>query len=97
MINRTTFLSLIMLPFCFHTALADNEISSGIFFPQTQLYPIYIANPLRHTFSVQNMHFSKTDIIDTSLQRYDLKAAANLGVFRNQSEEDLLGGPDFYF
>ena len=91
MINRTTFISLIMLPFCFHTALADNKISSGIFFPQTQLYPIYIANPLRHTFSVQNMYFSKMDIIDTSQRRYNLKAGANLGVFRNQSEDTKRG------
>ena len=89
MIKRATFLLFIILPFslCFDgTALADDETSSGIFFPQTRLYPSYIANPLRYTFGVQNMRFSKTDIVDTSERRYDLKVGANLGVYRNQPE-----------
>ena len=94
MIKRATFPLFIMLLFsfcCLRIALADDEKSSGIFFPQTQLYPLYIANPLRFTFGVQNMRFSQTDIVDTGQRRYDLKVGANIGLYRNQPEKTKRG------
>ena len=94
MIKRATFPLSIILLFsfcCLGTALADDEKSPGVFFPQTQLFPLYIANPLRSTFSLQNMRFSQTDIVDTSQRRYDLKVGANLGVYRNQPEKTKRG------
>lgn len=63
----------------------------SVLFPQTQLYPHYIANPLRPTFSLQNMRYAKTDIIGTSLRRYDLKVGGHLGVYRSQPESTQRG------
>lgn len=68
----------------------QNE-NPGVFFPQTQIYPHYIANPLRPTFSVQNMRFPQTDIIGTGERRYDLKVGGHLGVYRNQQEHTNRG------
>jgi len=67
--------------------LANEDINHGVIFPQTQLYPHYIANPLRPTFSVQNMRFTKTEISHTSLRRYDLKVGGHLGIYRSQPEK----------
>jgi len=64
---------------------AEKEKISSIFFPKENLYPVYIANPLRSTFSLQTMFFEKTSIADTSRRRFDLKVGGNLGIFRMQS------------
>lgn len=72
------------------TVSAEDK-SSDVIFPQTQLYPHYIANPLRPTFSLQNMHFSKTEITDASLRRYNLKVGGHLGIYRNQPEKTNRG------
>ena len=54
-------------------------------FPHDQLYPDYIANPLRSTFSAQTMFFDKTSIANTSRRRFDLKIGGRFGIFRRQS------------
>lgn len=59
----------------------------ALLFPQTRLYPLYIANPLRPTFSLQNMHFAKTEIANSSERRYNLKVGGQLGLYRNQDEK----------
>ena len=73
------------------------ETSSYTFFPQDQLYPVYIANPLRSTFSAQAMVFDKTSIANTSKKRFDLKVGANLGILKRSSHHrswqlTLMGG-----
>lgn len=57
------------------------------FFPITQLYPRYIADPLRNTFSAKSLFFSRTDIADTSRRRFDLKMGGPLGLVRRTSGE----------
>jgi len=61
------------------------EKTSSNLFPQTQLYPNYIANPLRSTFSAQTLFFEKTSIANTSRRRFDLKIGGRLGIYRWQS------------
>lgn len=73
------------------SAVSDKDIDHGVIFPQTLLYPHYIANPLRASFSVQNMSFSKTEISDTSLRRYDLKVGGHFGIYRSQPEKTKRG------
>lgn len=72
------------------TASAINA-SNGVFFPQTLLYPHYIANPLRTTFSIQSIRYSKTEIPSTSLKRFDLKVGGQLGIYRSQPENTQRG------
>ena len=72
------------------TVSAEDK-SSNVIFPQTQLYPHYIANPLRPAFSIQNMYFAKTEIANTSKRRYNLKAGGHLGLYRNQAEKTNRG------
>lgn len=62
-------------------AAGDSEMNLK-HFPQTRLYPDYIANPLRSTFSVQRMSFDETDIADSSQRRDDLKIGGKMGVVR---------------
>ena len=73
------------------SSIYDNNKSGGVIFPQTQLYPHYIANPLRPSFSFQNISYSKTEITDTSLHRYDLKVGGHLGIYRSQPEKTNRG------
>jgi len=70
---------------------ANKNINHSGIFPQTQLYPYYIANPLRTTFSMQYMYFDKTKITNTSKRRYNLKAGGHLGLYRNKAEKTNRG------
>lgn len=63
----------------------EKQKTSSVFFPQDNLYPDYIANPIRSTFSAQTMFFEKTSIANTSRRRFDLKLGGRLGIFRRQS------------
>lgn len=69
----------------------DGNNYNDVFFPYTQLYPHYIANPLRPTFGMQNMYFSKNEIVNTSERRYNLKLGGHLGIYRNQPEKTNRG------
>ena len=69
----------------------DEEMTSGVIFPLTRLYPDYIANPLRPTFSFQGINYSETTITDTSRRRFDLKVGGNIGVYRSQPEKNKRG------
>lgn len=64
----------------------DKKDYDGIFFPYAQLYPHYIANPLRPAFSVQNMYITESEIVNTSEHRYNLKIGGHLGIYRNQNQ-----------
>lgn len=70
---------------------ADKKNHDGVVFPYTQLYPHYIANPLRPSFGVQNMYLSKSKIVNTSERRYNLKLGGHLGIYRNQPEKTNRG------
>ena len=87
------FLSALYLSFVQSSRASEsaNTNKSSVFFPQTQLYPHYIANPLRPTFSVQNIRYTKTEIIGSSLRRYDLKVGGQLGIYRSQPEQSNRG------
>lgn len=70
--------------------ISENSINfetSSEFFPQDQLYPAYIANPLRSTFSFQTLFFEQSSIASTGLRRFDLKLGGRLGVYRKVSEQ----------
>lgn len=69
----------------------DKNIYNGVIFPHTQLYPHYIANPLRPTFSIQNMYLTKSEIVNTGERRYNLKLGGHLGIYRNQPEKTNRG------
>lgn len=66
-------------------SVKEKNKSNYIFFPPEQLYPAYIANPLRSTFSAQAMFFDKTSIKNTSTRRFDLKVGGRLGLLRSSS------------
>ncbi len=72
-------------------SVSAEDKSSDVIFPQTQLYPHYIANPLRPTFSVHNMYLTKSEIVNTSERRYNLKLGGHLGIYRNQPEKTNRG------
>lgn len=59
---------------------ASNSVRSH--FVDSRLYPDYLASPSRSTFSAQVMSFDRTDIVDTSEVRYDLKMGATFNVLR---------------
>lgn len=80
-----------MQPVMADESSAHNNTSSGVIFPLTQLYPYYIANPLRPAFSMLNVRYSKTEIANTSLRRYDVKVGRNLGIYRSQPEKNKRG------
>ena len=89
---------LLVISFCWKQSAIANESpviaedkNSDVIFPQTQLYPHYIANPLRPTFSLQNMYFAKSEIANTSKRRYNLKVGGHLGLYRNQAEKTNRG------
>lgn len=89
---------MLLVSFCWKQSAIANESpvtaedkSSDVIFPQTQLYPHYIANPLRPTFSLQNMYFAKSEIANTSKRRYNLKVGGHLGLYRNQAEKTNRG------
>jgi len=68
------------------------EKSSSVLFPIDQLYPDYIANPLRSTFSAKSLFFEKTSIANTSRRRFDLKLGGRLGLYRKNSWQLTLEG-----
>lgn len=65
-----------------HNKDSIKEKKSFVFFPQDQLYPVYIANPLRSTFSVQTLFFNKSTIANSGGRRFDLKLGGRVGVYR---------------
>ena len=64
------------------SSFADDRHSEFDFFPIDHLYPIYIANPLRSTFSFQPLYFSSSDIPASSDRRFDLNMGGTLGIAR---------------
>ena len=70
---------------------ADKKNYNGVIFPYTQLYPHYIANPLRPAFGVQYMYLTESGIVNTSERRYNLKLGGHLGIYRNQPEKTNRG------
>lgn len=58
-------------------------------FPNENIYPAYLANPLRSTFSVQNLFVKHSSIENTGLSRFDLKLGGRLGVYRKTSSQRI--------
>ena len=50
-------------------------------FPTHNLYPTYIADPLRPTFNAQLQHYTKVGIANAGDDRFDLKLGANLPLY----------------
>lgn len=81
----------------FLTGLAVNAATSATkytfeMFPDGQLYPHYLANPARTTFSAQTQFYESTTIVDTSRRRFNLKIGGLLGILRFQSNNDPNAG-----
>lgn len=95
--NERLILSFILTSF-FSNSITANEPNpidknhyNDVIFPDAQLYPHYIANPLKPSFSMQNMYLSKSEISNTSERRYNLKIGGHLGIYRNQTKEKNRG------
>ncbi|NNF97105.1 MAG: DUF1207 domain-containing protein, partial [Halobacteria archaeon] len=58
------------------------DIKTVELFPVEKIYPQYIADPLRPTFSAQYQYYFDTTIIDTSDNRFDLKIGGPLPIFQ---------------
>lgn len=58
------------------------------YLPQDQLYPTYVADPLRTNFSAQSHYYSNTTIPETSRRRFGLKMGGQLGLLRSHPPED---------
>lgn len=56
------------------------------YFPADQLYPHYIANPLRSSFSFQPTEFSASDIPQAGTKRFGLDLGGNLALVRLHPE-----------
>lgn len=54
-------------------------------FPSHNLYPVYIADPLRPTFNAQLQRYSKTTITSVGDKRFDLKLGGKLPLYEWQS------------
>jgi hypothetical protein len=50
--------------------------------PGNELYPVYLADPLRTTFAFQQMYFSDTEIFDSGTKRFGLKIGGRLPLLR---------------
>jgi hypothetical protein len=50
--------------------------------PGNDLYPTYIADPLRTTFAFQRLYIDDSEIFDTGTPRYGLKLGGRFGLFR---------------
>lgn len=61
-------------------------------FPDGGVYPQYIANPTRSSFSAQNQFYKSTTIAATSRRRFDLKIGALLGIIRRQESNQSHAG-----
>jgi hypothetical protein len=59
-----------------------------ILFPGNELYPTYIADPFRTTFSFQRMYIDDSQIFDAGSPRFGLKLGGRLGFFRIHPEGD---------
>ena len=67
--------------------LAAMLLTGGVqaeLFPAQNLYPIYIADPLRPTFNAQLQRYEKIGIASTGNNRFDLKLGANLPLYEWQ-------------
>ena len=62
---------------------------SAELFPLDQIYPVYLANPLRSTFSFQHLMYDKSTISDAGLYRFDLKLGGVLGIYRKNSAQRI--------
>ena len=65
----------------------EKQTNSYELFPQDQLYPSYLANPLRSMFSVQMKFIDESAIANTGNRRFDLKIGGRLGIFRVKSSQ----------
>lgn len=61
-----------------HAPVAEAEL-----LPRHNLYPHYIADPLRPTFNAQLQYYSHTGIADTGDSRFDLKLGADLPLYQS--------------
>lgn len=61
---------------------ATQATSTYLFFPVDHLYPHYLANPLRSSFSFQMLNFSASDIPQSSHKRFDLNLGGTFGILR---------------
>lgn len=66
---------------------SQTEKESVEFFPLHQLYPAYLANPLRSTFSFQTLFYDKSTIVNSGLHRFDLKLGGRLGIYRKTTAQ----------
>ena len=72
--------------------VTNNSVEPGspsVFFPQDQVYPVYLASPLRSTFSFQTLFLDRSSIANTGLQRFDLKLGGRLGVYRKSTKQRI--------
>ena len=56
---------LITVTFGMHASATLAAPQLGLF-PQTSIYPVYIADPLRPTFNAQNQFYARSTIANTS-------------------------------
>lgn len=80
-----------------HSLLAETQFSQFSFFLVDHLYPHYIANPVRSTFSFQAMKFSNSDIPQSGDQRFGINMGANLGLVRLHPENNPDVGWDGHY
>lgn len=60
----------------------------AIFLPSGQLYPGYIADPLRPQNALTVQWLADTELVDTSGGRFGLRLGGSLGIFRWHREEE---------
>lgn len=65
-----------------YTLLAETQPLQFNFFPADHLYPHYIANPIRSSFSFQPTNFSRSEIPQSGDQRFGIDMGANIGIAR---------------
>lgn len=82
---------LVSVPLMAQLSLSPESVveieSSSELFPQDQVYPAYLANPLRSTFSIQTLFFDKSSIANTGDRRFGLKLGGRVGLYRKRSKQ----------
>lgn len=58
--------------------------TDSVLFPVAGIYPVYVADPLRPTFSVQYQHYPASTIADTGSPRFNLKLGGNLALYETR-------------
>lgn len=86
----TAFTGLLLMPLSAH---AKNQSPWTFnFFSDDHLYPHYIANPIRSSFSFQAQYFSYSEIPQSTDRRFDLNMGGIFSLIRLQPDNDPLRG-----